>query len=164
MRVVVPWVDGVGRPETLAALSWLRSQLEVVTLDAGDDGAYAALLERLWRAGDTFMVVEHDVVPTKAQLADLARCQHPWCSTCYDTAAYPRTPMLGLVRFDRALLERRSEVGVHVLRTGYTRTRHVGWRSVNETLARHLFAIGETWHRHQPDVVHLHRREPAGVR
>lgn len=118
-------------------------------------------MERLWRDGETFCLVEHDVVPTPLMLARLEACPEPWCSHCYADPGYPRLPMLGLCRFSRALLARRTEVGVHVLRTDGHRTRTVGWRSLNETLVRHLTAHGEPWHRHRPDVLHLHDRGDA---
>lgn len=161
MRVVVPWVPGMLREETVTALDRAGVPWESCSMPAWDSGAYGSLLEQLWRDGRSFCVLEQDVVPTGAMLFRLAACRGDWCSHCYDDPAYPRTPMLGLVRFSAALIERHPEVGVHVLRTGHTRRQHVAWPSVNETLCRHLWRTGEVWHRHRPDVVHLHRRSPA---
>lgn len=155
-RIVLPFVAGGLRQEAVQALSQSRLPFDAIRLDAGDDGAYAALVEQLWAAGETFILVEQDVVPTRSQLLALARCHGNWCSYCYAGAGYPRAPMLGCVKFGRELLARRPEVGQTVLLTHHTRTHHVGWRSVNETLSHHLWTLGETWHRHHPDVVHLH--------
>lgn len=158
MRVVVPFVRSVARTETLEALRSAGRPFDAVSIHPDHDGAYAALIERLWAAGEAFCVVEHDVVPVPAMLDELEACSEDWCSHCYDDGDYPRLPMLGLARFSAALLARRPEVGVSVLRTGGHRTRHVGWRSLNETICHHLGAHGEPWHRHLPDVDHLHRR------
>lgn len=162
MRVVLPFVRSVVRHETIDALQGCGYDVETVSVHPDHDGAYASLLEDLWRAGQPFCVVEHDVVPTADMLEQLEACPYPWCSHCYDDPTYPRVPMLGLVRFSAELIARRTEIGVSVLRTDGHRTCHVHWRSLNETLVRHLERHGEPWHRHRPDVVHLHHSTLVG--
>ncbi|MHB1488254.1 MAG: hypothetical protein ACYCZM_11980 [Acidimicrobiales bacterium] len=158
MRLIVPYVRGMLRQETWLALKDCGYDVEWASMDPNDDGHYAFLIEGLWQDGEDFCVVEQDVVPTQTMLEALEQCPYPWCSHCYADPDYPRTAMLGLARFCSELLDRRTEIGLTVLRTDRTRTEHVGWRSLNETLVHHLEAHDEPWHRHLPDVTHIHRR------
>jgi hypothetical protein len=158
MRIVVPFVIGMLRDETALALVSRDADVTWARIHRHDGEAYARLVEELWRDGEAFCIVEQDVVPTPAMLDGLEQCPEPWCSHCYAGPNWPREAMLGLVRFSAELLRRRTEVGVSVLRTDRTRTHHVGWRSLNETMSRHLSAHGEPWHRHLPNVIHLRPR------
>jgi hypothetical protein len=50
-------------------------------LYVGDsDESYWELLSSLWCAGETFCIVEQDVIVRHDSLAELARCQNPWCA------------------------------------------------------------------------------------
>lgn len=96
MRIICPYT-GEPHPDTRAVLDAWRGPVELVDV-SGDDYAYARLLEELWAAGETFLLVEHDIVPTPQTLAELALCDHPYCA-----APYPWTthlgPALGCTRF-----------------------------------------------------------------
>lgn len=85
-----------------------------------DDFGYFRLLQRLWRAQETFIVIERDVLPTEAALSDLAWCRHEWCGCPYDstfatgqrwydgrwrTVAMP-TMGLGCAKFEGSLMRR----------------------------------------------------------
>lgn len=71
-------------------------------VEVDDDDGYRLLLAELWRAGEPFTLVEHDVVPTRDQLAALEECSRPWCHYGY----YPGhwIPVFGCVRFSRELI------------------------------------------------------------
>jgi hypothetical protein len=46
----------------------------------GDDAAYFGLMARLWRSGQTFIIVEQDMLPTPATLEEMWACPEDWCS------------------------------------------------------------------------------------
>jgi hypothetical protein len=47
---------------------------------SGSDFAYFELLKELWAAGESFIYVEHDVVPEQGLLPDLWECPEPYCT------------------------------------------------------------------------------------
>lgn len=102
MRVVVPTTDL--RPETEAALDVSGWSWESVDVSSSDE-AYYQLLAELWAAGETFAIVEHDIVVGPETLNQLADCYSDWC-----VAPYPYFvglyPGLGCMKFGDTLLRR----------------------------------------------------------
>ncbi len=100
MRVVVPYTNL--RNETRAAIEasgWDYDPIDV----SSDDEAYWRLLRDLWAAGETFCIVEQDIVVKPETLDGLAACTEWRCA-----AAYPYFnglyPGLGCTRFSAELL------------------------------------------------------------
>jgi hypothetical protein len=66
----------------------LRPEVEALALEvgarlvdvSGDDQAYWRLLRDYWAAGETFIVVEHDVLPTRELLESMWQCPEPLCT------------------------------------------------------------------------------------
>lgn len=95
------------QPDTAAALDatgWKWTPVDV----SWHDGAYWSLLATLWDAGETFAIVEHDVIVEPDTLDRLARCPEAWC-------AHP-TPYLhgehvgmGCVKFTDRLIAARPQ-------------------------------------------------------
>ncbi len=77
---------------------------------SGHVGAYADLFCSLWRDGDGFLLVEHDVEPTAAALRQAESCPCGWGVSPYpgpgaDYASAPLlTRSLGFVRFSDELV------------------------------------------------------------
>lgn len=81
MKLILPHV-GAPHPDTLAAVSrW--PDLELCDLSADPEYGYGRLLRRLWREAEDFLIVEHDIVPSSAQLHEMALCPHPYCAAPY---------------------------------------------------------------------------------
>jgi hypothetical protein len=92
-------------PETLAALEAFGGPYEAIDVTQ-DDEAYFHLLSELWAAGETFAVVEQDIVIGSDTLASFDRCPQPWCCAPYPylgnlTSGYHG---LGCVRFRAELI------------------------------------------------------------
>src|SRR5205085_3509198 len=83
MRLIVPYVKGRLRPETLAVALAHDDHVDLVDVEA-DGRTYARFLAGLWQRQESVLIVEHDVVPTRGQLASLASCDHPWCAFTYE--------------------------------------------------------------------------------
>lgn len=160
--VYVPFVHGWLDIETWRAVAASGYPAQFLALDRADDGAYGRLLRRLWARGDTFVICEHDVVPTLEQLATLQDCGHGWCSYGYDTALYPDGPYFGLVKFSAAVLAAHPLAAHVALHTGSGKELEVGWWECDSCLARDLQIRGVEWHRHLPPVIHRHQGAPSG--
>lgn len=102
VRVVVPFTRLT--PSTVAALDATGRRWEPVDVSGSDD-AYWTLLDRLWRSGGTFVVVEHDVVVRPGTIDELESCPSEWCAfpTVYLAGAHYG---LGCCKFAGALTRR----------------------------------------------------------
>lgn len=77
MRIVVPFTRV--EPRVCAAVGAAADFVDV----SSDDEAYWCLLADLWAAGESFTVVEHDIVVNETALASLSECESPWCACAY---------------------------------------------------------------------------------
>lgn len=79
-------------------------EFEVVDVSA-DPLEYGRLLRRLWEAGDTFVLVEHDLVPPAGAIAELLDCDRPLCG--FDYAGHEGDAVghsLGVTKFGDELM------------------------------------------------------------
>lgn len=67
----------------------------------GEHG-YRLLLAEMWRRGQPFTLVEHDVAPRLGQIEQLEDCSEPWCHYGYCPGDW--TPTFGCVRFSAELI------------------------------------------------------------
>lgn len=80
MRVIVPHVEIT--PECDNALWAYAPTAE--RIDVGhDDEAYWRLLNRLWHTGQSFLLIEHDVVIGPDTVAEMTGCPKEWCAASY---------------------------------------------------------------------------------
>ncbi len=100
MRVVVPVTDV--RTETLSAVEVSGWAYDVVDVSDSDE-SYWSLLAGLWSDGETFCIVEQDIVVGPATLTGMAECASPWCACPYPyfVGLYAG---LGCAKFGSALL------------------------------------------------------------
>jgi hypothetical protein len=162
--LVCPYVPGRLDPDTWLAVIHSKLRYRLVEMPAWDEYAYGRLVRRLWAGGMTFIIVEHDVVPTADQLAEIAACGHDWCYYDYDTDLYPRGPMFGLVRFSGRLTREHPHAAEVALITGSRKDQEVEWWRVDSMMARDLtIRLGpDSWHVHTPPVAHRHPGPPSG--
>lgn len=160
--IVVPFVHGQLHPDTLKAVRGSGFYNRLVDLDPLDPGAYGRLVRQLWRSQVTVILCEHDVVPTREQLATLHACGHDWCSYSYDGDLYPAGPMFGLVRLSGSLMADHPHAAEVALVTGRRKDGEAIWWQVDALMARDLKIRGVTWHEHFPVVHHAHNGPPSG--
>lgn len=139
----------VRHPEILATAPANAIWVDVTQSDI----AYYAALHDWWAAGETFMVLEHDVLCRPDIIEQLARCSSPWC-------AFPYTPfchrecwdawgnMLGCTRFTAELIAQVPDAVSSIPREGW------GWQNVCDGLGQNLRRAGFTHHWHEPAVAH----------
>ncbi len=146
---VVPFSRGMLRDETRAAVP------EATFVRMVDDESYWRMLSRYWRQGHAFVIVEQDIVPTRAQIDTLWACSQDWCSFEYSMNGIV-APALGFVRFSASLLERTTGLLDGII------ARH--WQSLDAMIIGELHRRRFTEHVHQPAVRHLHEPEIAPPR
>ena len=145
MKVVMPIGGPVVYTEAIAALTKAYRGARFETLWAPFD--YWQLLDVLWHRGESFVLIEHDIVVTPAVIGSLARCREPWCAFPY--LQLPGNPVTGLgcTKFSARLLH-----AIDPFAKGPT---HVIWQNVDYELCSRLRAAGYENHVHQPPVRHL---------
>lgn len=160
--MVCPFVGGGLHPDTAVALQMSGVEVTWAKLPRGDMGAYGRLIRDLWAGGETFVVCEHDIVPTARQLAEIVSCGHPWCSFLYDDDLYPPGPMFGLCRFDSAVLRQWPLAAEVATIIGNRRDTECEWWRVDSLIARDLRIRGVPWVAHDTLVHHAHVGPPSG--
>jgi hypothetical protein len=128
------------RPETRAALQGIATFIELS--DGGFHDYRRYFIDR-WNEGATFINVEHDVAPTRAQLEDLWRCPRPWCGFCYGAV---EAPYLGCAKITAEFIAANRG-----LWTDHEATYDYWWGSLDAHIAR---TANLTFHLHQPPVRH----------
>ncbi len=97
LRVILPYakID----PRCAAALA--NVPVEAVEMRGEED--YYWLLHRLWREGESFLLIEHDVVIHDQVVPTVATCGHAWCGYPYTVIGYFGT-FLGCTHFGAQLM------------------------------------------------------------
>ena len=145
------------RPETIQALSdFWQGDIHYSLLDAGDVFSYSYLLSAYWDLGESFAVIEPDIV-IRADVDDaFHNCPEPYC--CFPYAWQTHVgPALGCTRFRAEFLARFPDAMQKA-------TRHrIGWRQLDVVLLRHVLAreYKQQPHVHLPPVEHLNPRQQA---
>lgn len=150
MKVVCPYTEL--NPATEYVLN-IEPQTEVKFVDvSGWEEAYFWLMYKYWKQGETFIVVEHDIVPWPGALRSLDRCEAPLCAYMA-----PHAPMiedfsygLGLVKYGKALMDKFPD---H-LDNPTTRV----WYNVAYELTDRLNKAGVEYHYHSPPVIHINSK------
>jgi hypothetical protein len=78
-RIVVPLTRL--HPDTAAALAPFGDRVRYI--DVSPPGWYWELFRDLWRAGEDFILVEHDIVPGPQTIARFDECRGSWCTCPY---------------------------------------------------------------------------------
>lgn len=153
--VYVPYVPGMLRPETEAALA-PHNPVHAV-LDPEDPAAYWGLLSGVWADGLTFAVVEQDVVPEPGTVEGFAACPQGWCAVPYLWGDLPLTAF-GCVRFRDSFIARHPDVFCRIPEA------QRDWRSLDSMVIGELHRRGESEHVHGPRALHLRDPEPKAAR
>jgi hypothetical protein len=86
----------------------IRAQrVQPIPVKVGNDDRYWNLIREAWATGDTFFIVEQDVIPWQGALHQMDECDQGWCTL--PTMCHGRfiTTTLGCVKFGASEIERR---------------------------------------------------------
>lgn len=125
---------------------------------AGSVNAYYAALSKWWARGETFAVLEHDVICRPDVVESFDACPELWCLYAYDPECPCGNPdcreawrnMLGCTRFRKELMEQVPDAMSSV------KPELWDWHNVCDGLGNNLRAAGFTHHWHRPNVLHHH--------
>ena len=108
MRVVIPYVSGHLKDGVFAAASASGYAVELHDVSASDT-EFWRLLDSLWRRGESFLCIEHDIVVGRDTVKSFAECENPWCSAHYPYNGGVSTG-LGCTRFRQSLMREHPDV------------------------------------------------------
>lgn len=122
-----------------ATIDALRAWHPTMFYVGGDRNDYLRYFKVRWLDMKVFVNVEHDVIPTNAQVQELMQCQEEWC--CFtEYAGGP--PTLSLARF----------------RPGFIWSNHNLWNSLDMKTARQpTWTLLDSWlvaHANRPPHIH----------
>lgn len=156
MRVVCPFTPGKRSLLTVGALARFAPDALYVNV-AANPSAYWELLAELWRDGENFVIVEHDVEIHEGVIAGFKACREPWCLYPYfgPTLFDVMTRSLGCTRFSSRLIETRPDLMDQV--GGHTdNLAQKDWRRLDTLVCHYLGLAGHEPHVHEPPVLHHH--------
>jgi len=122
MNIWVPYT--IFEPETVVALAPYKVNYALMD----DDEGYPRFLKRRWKAGQTFLNIEHDVVFHHGALEELWTCKRPWCAFAYRPdeiyAEDNHTPVFGCCKFSAAFIHTTTGVWDAMLENATDRARN----------------------------------------
>lgn len=148
MNIVCPFTEVA--PETSGALA--PYDVRYVEMDADD--AYTGLLLGLWAQGETFVLVEHDIVPWPGAIEDLWGCPQPWCGFPYPFMGGMHNG-LGCCKFGASLVVDHPSTIADTLTESNNVHPRGHWCNLDDRITRQLHRRGVTKHPHLPTVGHV---------
>lgn len=139
-------------PHTAAA-----APADAVWIDvSGSPVAYYAALLDIWQLGETFAILEHDVVCRPDIIDELEECPEPWClygytDFCHDGCREAWRNQLGCTRFRSELIRAVPDAMSAIPASNWD------WHEMCNGLGENLRAQGYTHHWHGPPAEH-HRQ------
>lgn len=123
-----------------------------VDVSSGPD-AYFGAFYGWWARGESFAVIEHDVVCRPDVVEGFEDCPEPWCIHGYDPYCHIECReawrnALGCTRFRRELIEAVPDAVASIPLERWD------WHNLCDGLGDNLRAAGATHHWHDPPVLH----------
>jgi hypothetical protein len=150
VKVVVPYTKL--HPVTKLVLE--SYGLNIAYRALADEYAYGRLLESIWSAGESVVIIEQDVVPWHGAVEELYQCPGLWCSCTYRIhGGYGIYHGLGCTKISSALMSLLPNLWKEPVR----------WDVADQRLWFAARAIRQEPHPHRPPVIHLNPREYASA-
>lgn len=123
-----------------------------VDVSASNLSYFGALLD-WWTRGESFAVLEHDVVARPDVIEAFETCPEPWCTYGYSTICHPTCMeawrnALGCTRFRSEIIAAVPNAVSSIPEDGWD------WHNLCDGLGNHLRAAGYSHHWHEPWVNH----------
>lgn len=150
MKVIVPHAPDKLHETTEQVLESFQFWRRVRYVELTHDDAYRQLLRDLWLEGESFIIVEQDIVPWPGALEELWRCPCYWGSNTYKLHGGEGIHHgFGCTKITTALMARLPKV--------WDEPGH--WSELDQRLWFAAREIGQEPHPHRPPVIHLNPRE-----
>lgn len=116
-----------------------------------DDEAYVRYFEERWAKAETFINVEHDIVPWPGALEELWKCPEPWCAHGYrpddDLTREGYSVFLGCAKI--------SDVLIRALPDCWKMKPNRHWNNCDSHLTDYARKHGLVVHQHRPAVLNI---------
>lgn len=149
---------------TFVPFTALRWETVVALIGAGasftvrpmiSDDSYWELLNERWVEGDTFVVVEQDIVIERDTIEELTECDNDWCASPYRYRGHDDSFGLGCTKFGYRLIERHPDLFATVAKMSDDRHPPKHWCRLDMWTYRVLTARGEKRCEHRRPVGHI---------
>ena len=136
----------------LVAVALQYDCVEPVFHHCVENDSYYRLLLNLWHEGETFILVEHDIIPWPGAITELANCSGSWCVFPYNVHT---DGSLGCTKFHGELLRKHPDA----LDEPFYRDFDKHWACLDGYVGDKMIEFGIKAHVHKPNVAHLHAHE-----
>ena len=143
-------------PLSAAQLALRQDGVEFRAEHMTDDEGYFRMMERLWKTGETFAVVEHDVVVWPGAIQQLEDCSELWCTFPYYCSVGWIKDGLGCTKFSAELIRRYPDFLKEPFPTCCAHTRH--YCGLDRLIAHRMLELGIEPHVHEPGVCNLNSK------
>jgi hypothetical protein len=150
MKIVIPYAQ-YGLPG-LVSVALQYDCPEPIVFHCEHDSSYYRLVRNLWHDGETFIIVEHDIIPWPGAVTILDQCSQPWCLNPYNNQT---DGSLGCTKFGKTLLTQYPDA----LDEPFFRHYDKSWAMLDGYVYDKLTSLGVDRHIHKPNVAHLHAHE-----
>ncbi len=152
MNVIVPFATAA------SMLPAVRLALRQDGVDAdyrhmAAEESYYGLMVEQWRKGETFTVVEHDIVCWPGAIQELANCPEQWCTLPYYCSVGWIIDGLGCTKFGESLIARHPNFFEEPFPDCCRHTKH--YCGLDRLIAHRMEDLGLKPHVHGPGVVNL---------
>lgn len=161
-KVVVPYVPGMLRPETVTAVTEQVDYATLFPIDAEDQTGYTRMFLALFGGHKDLVIIEQDIVPASGSIKGMLRCGYDWCTCPYPVSGVECVDALGCVRFSAALQQAFSTVIYQVAREHNGKGAPRTWRNLDQAVRALLTSKGLRPHHDHPAAAHLHDYESEG--
>lgn len=149
--IYIPYVDAT---ETVSLQSAILHQygLEFLhyRIDRDDQDGYRKFMAQRWERGETFVIIEHDILPWPGAVQELLACECVWGTYSYYTnGGIGVSHMLGCTKITNRLIAALPNI--------WKEPRV--WYELDSHLMFTAREIGIEPHLHRPAVIHLNKRE-----
>jgi hypothetical protein len=114
-----------------------------------DDLAYGTLLSYLWQVGESFAVLEHDVVPFPGAMEGLENCEEDWCVHKYPPAPKTLYYSMGCMKVSDKLIEKTRDLPQ---RFDWEST---AWNQLDGKVYPGIMEVVKQPHIHEPPLAHV---------
>lgn len=144
MNVVVP----AFRSDCPAILALRKEGVPHQMWQIDHEYSYSEMFIELWKEGEDFISLEHDVVPWPGALQELWNCGNPrWCSYKYPLAPNVLQPALGCIKVSSLVIE------AYPLLWKLWDNRK--WNELDGIVCTALEAVTGSTHIHTPPLAHV---------
>jgi hypothetical protein len=145
MKVIVPSISE--DCPTALALTKEGVPFELVLME--NEYSYSDMFCELWKVGEGFILLEHDIVPWPGAITALDDCEQPWCSYEYPLAPNTLRPALGCIKVCKWVVKSNPDLPLHFRWAGTM------WGNVDGRVCPALESIVGKTHIHTPPLAHV---------